>query len=203
MLSSEHRSAIRAERFRLAIERELTADEHVIWHGWQLSRIDPRHFAIYVFAVPWTGFSLMWTVLAAGAIGASGVGALGLAFPLFGLPFIVIGGAMLLKPFMPLIERDRVLFVMTDRRAIKLTLLHQLTVKSVPADRMGLAEKQELRDGTGTLNLAVHVGRDSDGDRQTEFFAIGPVADIAGAAAAAAQISLRPREMARSQSLSS
>lgn len=202
MSSSEH-GPTRAERLRLALDRELTDDEEVIWHGWQLARIEPRQFGIYVFAVPWTAFSVMWTVLAAGAMGASGVGALGLAFPLFGLPFIVIGGAMLLKPFMPLIERDRVLFVMTDRRAIKLTLLRQLTVKSVPADRMGLAEKQELRDGTGTLNLAVHVGRDSDGDRQTEFFAIGPVADIAGAAAAAAQISLRPREMARSQSLSS
>ena len=202
-MSSCQHGPTRAERLRLALDRELTDDEDIVWHGWQLARIEPRQFGIYVFAVPWTAFSVIWTMLAAGAISASGVGALGLAFPLFGLPFIVIGGAMLLKPFMPLIERDRVLFVITDRRAIKLTLLRQLTVKSVSADRMGLAEKQELRDGTGMLNLAVRVGRDSDGDRQTEFFAIGPVADIAGAAAAVAQISLRLRETALPQSLSS
>ena len=110
---------------------------------------------------------------------------------------------MLLKPFTPLIERNRVLFIMTNRRAIRLTLLRGLTVKGVPADRMGLAEKRELRGSTGTLNLAVHVGRDADGDRQTGFFAVGPVADIAGAAAAVAQISLRSRETVRSQSLSS
>ncbi|MCZ8368896.1 MAG: hypothetical protein O9293_02830 [Porphyrobacter sp.] len=82
-------------RLRLALERELGAGETVCWHGWQLGRIEPRSFLIYVFAVPWTAFSLMWTVLAAGAIGVSEIGLVGIAFPLFGLPFIAIGAWML------------------------------------------------------------------------------------------------------------
>ena len=53
-------------RLRQALERELQPGESLVWHGWQLARIDPRSFLIYVFAVPWTAFALMWTVLAAG-----------------------------------------------------------------------------------------------------------------------------------------
>jgi hypothetical protein len=171
-------------RLQAALERELQPGENPVWHGWQLARIDPRHFLIYAFAVPWTAFALMWTVLAAGAVGASGFGLVGIAFPLFGLPFIAIGGWMLSRPFVPLWERGRVLYVVTDRRVIKLALGRALVVKTVPADRLGLAERREAPDGTGTLSLAVRIGRDSDGDKQTESFEIGPVPDIIGASAA-------------------
>jgi hypothetical protein len=61
----------------------------------------------------------------------------------------------------------------------------------VPAERIGLAERQEKRDGTGTLSLAVKVGRDSDGDRQTESFLIGLVADVMGAQEAVNRIAGR------------
>ncbi len=171
-------------RLRLALERELGPDETVQWHGWQLGRIDPRAFLSYVFAVPWTVFSLAWTGIAAGAVAASGQTGLGLfawAFPLFGLPFVAVGGWMLSRPFVPLWERGRVLYVATDRRVLKLCIGRALSIKTVPADRIGLVQRSERTDGTGTLSLAVRIGRDSDGDRQTESFDIGPVADIMGA----------------------
>ena len=44
-----------------------------------------------------------------------------------------------------------------------------------------MIRRRELRDGSGTLDLAVKVGTDSDGDRQTEHFSIGTVADVMGA----------------------
>ena len=174
-------------RLRAALERELTPDEVVEWHGWQTGRIEPRLFGIYIFAVPWTLFALAWTGIATTAVAASGQTGLGLfawAFPLFGLPFVAVGGWMLSRPFVPLWERGRVLYVVTDRRVLRLDLGRALTIKTVPADRIGLAERREERRGTGTLSLAVRIGRDSDGDRQIESFAIGPVNDIAGAAAA-------------------
>jgi hypothetical protein len=135
----------------------------------------------------------MWTVLAAGAMSVSDIGLVGIAFPLFGLPFIAIGGWMLARPFVPLWERGRVLYVITDRRVIKLALGRELVVKTVPADRLGLAERRERPDGTGSLSLAVRIGRDSDGDKQTETFDIGPVADITGAGAAIDRIAAAPR----------
>ncbi len=174
-------------QLRLALERELYSDETVQWHGWQLGRLDPRSFGIYIFAVPWTAFSLAWTGLAFTAVLASeqlGWGLFAWAFPLFGLPFIAVGAWMLSRPFMPLWERGRVLYVVTDRRVLRLSIGRELSIKTVPADRIGLVQRSERADGTGTLSLAIRIGRDSDGDKQTESFDIGLVADVMGAQAA-------------------
>lgn len=99
---------------------------------------------------------------------------------------------MLAIPCGPLIARGRVLDVITDRRVIKLSLARKLEVKAVLGDRLGLTEREERRDGTGTLSLAVRIGRDSDGDRHIEFFRTGPVADVMGAQEAAVRL-VRPR----------
>ncbi len=183
-------------QLRLALERELYSDETVQWHGWQLGRLDPRTFGIYIFAVPWTVFSLAWTALAATAVMASdqiGFGLFAWAFPLFGLPFIAVGGWMLSRPFVPLWERGRVLYVVTDRRVLKLAIGRELSIKTAPADRIGLVQRSERADGMGTLSLAIKIGRDSDGDKQTESFDVGLVADVMGAQGAIDRISAGAR----------
>lgn len=195
MASLDQPDNARMAQLRAALERELAPEEAVLWHGWQLARLDPRLFGIYLFAVPWTAFALAWTGIAIGAVasmGDEGPGLLAWAFPLFGLPFIAVGGWMLARPFVPLWERGRVLYVVTDRRVLKLALGRTLEVNTVPADRIGPAQRSENRDGAGTLSLAVRIGRDSDGDRQTEHFVIGAVADVMGAQAAIARIAARP-----------
>ena len=171
-------------RLRQALERELQAGEAVEWHGWQLAQVDPKHFRSYVFAVPWTAFALAWTGIAATAVARGGVEDVGLvawAFPLFGVPFVAIGVWMLSRPFVPLWERGRVLYVVTARRVLKLAIGRDLTIDTVPGDRVGQAQRQEQADGSGWLRLTVRIGRDSDGDRQIEYFDIGPVAEIVGA----------------------
>ena len=180
-------------RLRLALERELRASETVVWHGWQLGRLEPLSFGIYIFAVPWTAFSVMWTVLASGAAamsGDDGPGWIGWAFPLFGLPFIAIGLALLARPFVPLFQKGRVLYVVTNERALKLSMGRELAVETVPADRIGLIQRFERRDGSGRLQLAVKIGKDSDGDRQTDYFEIGNVPDVMGAQEALHRISV-------------
>lgn len=195
-------------RLKLALERELQPGESVLWHGWQLGRIDPRHFLTYVFAIPWTAFSLAWTGIAAVAVASAGPGEneLGLvawAFPLFGVPFIAVGAWMLGRPFVPLLERGRVLYVVTGERVLKLSLARELAVTAVPAARIGMAERREQRDGTGTLQLAVRIGTDSDGDRQTEHFVIGAVDDVMGAQQAVNRIAALGREEPVAGALSS
>lgn len=184
MTSGNEPDNARMARLRAALERELGPDEAVLWHGWQLGRIDPRMFGIYLFAIPWTAFSLAWTGIAAGAVasmGDQGPGLVAWAFPLFGVPFVAIGAWMLSRPFVPLWERGRVLYVVTDKRVLKLSLGRALEVNTIPAERVGPAERREQADGTGVLQLAVRIGKDSDGDRQTEKFVIGAVADVKGA----------------------
>lgn len=180
-------------RLRLALERELQGDEAVEWHGWQLGQLELRSFGLYLFAIPWTAFAVMWTTLAAGAMASSGEdgpGWIGWAFPLFGLPFVAIGVAMLAGPFLPLMQKGRVLYVVTNKRVLKLGMGRELEVQAVPADRIGLVTRNEKRDGTGGLQIAVKIGRDSDGDRQTEYFAISNVANVMGAQEALNRISV-------------
>ncbi|NJS14969.1 MAG: hypothetical protein HC788_10590 [Sphingopyxis sp.] len=101
MVDAAQPDTARMAQLRGALERELGPDEDVLWHGWHLGQIDPRDFMIYVFAVPWTAFSIAWTGIAAMAIagsGEDGPGLIGWAFPLFGLPFIAVGLWMLSRP---------------------------------------------------------------------------------------------------------
>lgn len=109
---------------------------------------------------------------------------IGWAFPLFGLPFVAIGLVMLARPFMPWFQRGKVLYVVTDRRVLKMGMGRELMVQAVPGDRIGLVRRFEERGGAGRLQLAAKIGRDSDGDRQTEHFEIGRVANVMGAQAA-------------------
>ncbi len=183
-------------KLRLALERELAPDEVVQWHGWQLGQIDPRTFVSYIFAVPWTVFSVAWTGVAATAVAMSnqtGLGLLAWAFPLFGTPFVAVGAWMLWRPFVPLWEHGRVLYVVTDRRVLKLSIGRTLSIKTVPADRIGLIQRSERADGAGTLSLAIRIGRDSDGDKQTETFDISLVADVMGAQTAIDRIATSAR----------
>ncbi|MEM6907880.1 MAG: hypothetical protein AAF494_04310 [Pseudomonadota bacterium] len=179
-------------RLGLALSRELAADETVIWQGMQLARIEPKLFAIYLFAIPWTAFALFWTAMAVAGVSTMqqdvGGGLLAWAFPLFGTPFIAVGCGMLSVPFLPLWERGKVLYAVTNRRVLKVRLGRDLTVKSVPARRIGLIERNEDRLGRGQLKLAVAIGRDSDGDPTTEHFQLGMVADVMAADQAITQL---------------
>lgn len=172
-------------RLRAALERELAADEAALWHGWQLARIEPRMFLTYIFAIPWTAFSVLWTTLAAGAVGAmgdDGPGLIGWAFPLVGLPFVAIGIGMLAQPFVPFWQGGRVLFVVTDRRVLRFRAGRSLSVDAVPADRIGFVRRRERPDGSGELALTLKAGRGLKGTKR--LFCIGTVEDVTGAQAA-------------------
>ena len=172
------------QRLEMALARELRDGEQVQWRGMKLARIEWSHFGLYVFAIPWTAFALFWTAMAAAGVGSienNDAGLLAWAFPLFGTPFILVGLAMLATPFGPWLYRGRVLFAVTDTRVLQITLGRSLSVKSVPAQRIGEWERNESPDGTGSLKIAVRVGTDSDGDRHTESFELGRVEQIMAA----------------------
>lgn len=174
------------QRLSLALARE-TAGERVLWQAGRIARIDPKTFGIYVFAVPWTAFALLWTTLAAAGAGAAfgSAGPLAWAFPLFGLPFIAVGLAMMAMPFYGYYTAAKTLYAITDRRLVRLTLGRSLKIESVPGERLGPMQRSERPDGSGSLSFAVGIGTDSDGDRMTERFAMD---DVPGVFDAAAQV---------------
>jgi len=179
---------------QLALQRELQAGERVLWSGRPLARVAWGALGIWIFAVPWTAFSLFWTSLAFyGAQAFDEAGPLGYAFPLFGTPFIAIGFGMLSLPFLPLFGAGRTLFAVTDRRLLRIVLGPRLWTKSVPGERIGLIDRSERRDGSGTLKIVIGSHRDSDGDRRTDHFSIGEVDNVISVEARVRELSERVR----------
>lgn len=92
--------------------------------------------------------------------------------------FILIGLGMLAMPFMPLFKGGKVLYAATNQRLIEFTLWRSLNVRSVPARRIGMIDRSERRDGSGTLKIAISIGTDSDGDKTIEHLEIGEIPDV-------------------------
>jgi hypothetical protein len=106
---------------RRLIEGELQPGEQIVW----LDQPIPRLFTILtvslmLFAIPSTAFAIFWMVGSATIINSYMhlTDGLWVLFPLFGVPFLLIGLGMLLSPlWMRRISRDTY-YVITDRRAI-------------------------------------------------------------------------------------
>ena len=150
-----------------------------------------RAFGMWLFAVPWTAFSVFWTVMAAGAAGE--MGGWGIVFPLWGLPFVCIGLAMLSAPWWTWRGARRTLYVVTDRRAVVFTAvgLRDLRVQSFVPDALGDTRRVERPDGSGDLIFSETGYRDSDGDVVKTTTGFKTLADVRAAEAAVAVLAGR------------
>lgn len=170
-----------AQRLDLALSRELEEDETLVWKGMKLARLEAKSFAIYLFAIPWTAFALFWMALAGLATRSASSDPLAWAFPLFGVPFVVIGLGMFAKPFVPFFQRGRILFAVTDRRVLKFSLGRELTVNSVPASTIKDMTRRESADGSGTIDLSLSIDVIGYTGRKSRKLELGRVADVLGA----------------------
>ena len=156
-----------------------------------------RAFGMWLFAVPWTAFSVFWTVMAASAAGE--MDGWGIIFPLWGLPFVCIGLAMLSSPWWAWRTARRTLYVVTDRRAVVFSAsgLRGVAVRSFAPDALRDTRRVERPDGSGDLIFAETGHRDSDGDLVTTTTGFKTLADVreaeAAVAALAADHAPRPR----------
>ena len=100
------------------VERELERGEAVVWIGMpKPTFFSPRSTGAFLFAIPWTAFALFWTAGAAGFQVPKFNQGVDL-FPLFGVPFVLIGFAMLSTPLWVYRNSFKTVYVITDRRAI-------------------------------------------------------------------------------------
>src|SRR5437763_9868076 len=100
------------------VDAELASGERMVWVGQPIpSRYARGSLAIVLFGIPWTAFAIFWMA------GVSGFKIPNLTrgfgwFPLFGIPFVLIGLGMLSTPFWVRRKARRTAYVITDRRAI-------------------------------------------------------------------------------------
>jgi len=141
------------------INQELNIGERVIWADKPiLGSLFLKSFAIYLFAIPWTVFSLFWMY---------GAGKEGIAIILFGTPFVLVGFFMLISPFVKKNEEKRTIYIVTNQRAIIYKYGRKIKVKSFFPYQLMNIERHQKENGTGNIIFAHEVSYDSDGDRST------------------------------------
>jgi hypothetical protein len=135
------------------INAELTQGERAVWVG----QPNPGRFArtsigIVLFAIPWTAFSVFWIAGASGFKWPDFSKGFGI-FPLFGIPFVLVGLGMLSSPLWMRRKAKRTAYVITDKRAIVLTGQgwRGVSVRSFEPDCLTDLERTQYPDGSGNL----------------------------------------------------
>lgn len=150
------------------VARELEPDEQIAWIDMPIPRFfTPASTSAFVFAIPWTAFSLFWIAGASGFRIPDFNDGFDL-FPLFGVPFTLIGIALLSSPIWAYRKASKTVYVITDRRAVSFDGGRSMTIRSyLPQDLKDVYRKEKSSD-EGDVIIARRAWRDSDGDQQTE-----------------------------------
>src|SRR5262245_39436647 len=146
------------------VQSELSRDERLLWVG----QPQPRRYLLYaipimLFGIPFAGFAVFWMLVASGVLfgaapnvkgaPANGLGAFFACFPLFGLPFLLVGWGRLTSPIWMLRAARRTCYALTDRRAIiwEPRWARGYSVLSFGPDRMTRLRRNQHADGSGDL----------------------------------------------------
>jgi hypothetical protein len=166
------------EHLDILVRSELRDREELVW----ASQPNPRRFMwfstpIVLFGIPWTAFAIFWMAGAAspmlfghGEGGANdgpqaGPNIFAICFPLFGVPFVLIGFGMLSSPFWMYRRARRTYYALTDQRAIiwSVGLFGGTEVRSFQAADLGKMVRRDYADGSGDLIFEEAVSRNGDG----------------------------------------
>ena len=132
----------------------------------------PRYFSgpaagAFFFAIPWTAFSVFWMAGAAGfKIPQFNQGFD--FFPLFGIPFFLIGIGRLSSPLWAYRKQLKTVYLITDRRAITIDGGRSSTIRSYLPENLKDIFRREHKDGTGDVIITRTAWKDSDGDKQMQ-----------------------------------
>ncbi len=150
-------------------QAELNANEKLVWSAAPApSRLARRTLPIALFAIPFTAFAIFWI---AGASGfkipdfRSGSG----FFPLFGLPFLLVGLGMLSAPLWAMRNAKRTGYFITERRAILIEkrILSGYKIRSFYPAELTNIERIQFPNGTGDVILARQLRTTNNNGQQT------------------------------------
>ena len=158
--------------------------ERILWAGQPRAKRLWRLFGIWLFAVPWTAFALFWESMAlmlwypSSKTPSELAWTFGIAMPLFGVPFILVGLGMMAVPFWAMVRAKATVHALTERRLLTVTTGRSTKVIAVPLDRAGPVETRIAPDGSGSFKVQTGSHVDSEGDRVTDKFEIIGVDDV-------------------------
>jgi hypothetical protein len=168
------------------------AGEELLWAERPDNRIAVLlSFGVWIFALPWTAFSLFWISVPGAALYEAYAGVdigapkgapdiMMWAFALWGVPFVLIGFGMLLAPYFTWRKGGKTLFVLTGKRLTTLQDGSLVKVTSVYPQEISGLSRTEGPDGRGTLTVSLGYERDSEGGRMPKSAVFGVIRDVRG-----------------------
>ncbi len=134
------------------VERELEDGEQLVWTGQPVPKYFTTHSTgAFLFAIPWTAFAIFWICGASGFKIPDFSGPQSL-FPLFGVPFVLIGFWLLSTPLGMYRNMKRTAYAITDHRAIIFAGgTFSTTVRSFEPDELTDLTRKERRNGFGDI----------------------------------------------------
>jgi len=136
------------------VERQLEPGERIQWMEQPVPRFfTPASTGMFFFGIPFTAFAVFWMC------GASGFKRPDFSkggfsfFPLFGVPFLLIGIGMLLSPLWARRKGLKTVYAITDRRAITCDGGWTTTIRFYTPDQLKNMYRKEKKDGTGDVVL--------------------------------------------------
>lgn len=168
-LYNESRLPIEMDR---RVHEDLRDGEQLLWVGQPIpSRFARRSIPLMLFGIPFAGFAIFWMAAASGILfggrGNGNMGLFGMIFPLFGLPFLLVGLGMVSSPYWYRQRAKKTFYAVTDQRVILWTAgwFGRMDVRAYTPDRLEKMRRVEYGNGDGDLILEEYmtIGRDSDG----------------------------------------
>ena len=103
---------------QLKIKNEVRTNERITWSDKpRPTSLARQGIPLAIFGIPWTAFSVFWVYAASGFSFPSFSSGWDF-FPLFGIPFVLIGFVLLSAPLWMGLRANKTAYVLTDKRAI-------------------------------------------------------------------------------------
>jgi hypothetical protein len=165
------------------LQREMDDGEQILWSA----RPDPmrvarQYIVLFVFGIPFTLFALFWMGMTTMITGfMPGEFTPFKLFPLFGVPFVLVGLGLLSAPFRAYHKARSGAYAITNRRIIMIEGGTSRTVKSFVQKDVQQIERREHSNGTGDVIFARERVRGSKGrinTREIGFFGIAQAQEV-------------------------
>lgn len=158
---------------RSLVANELDQDERLAWLDQPIpATFAKQYWPVMLFGIPFGGFAAFWIASAAWGVwgGENRPDGPFLLFPLFGIPFLLIGLGMLSSPLYGRWQARGTAYALTDRRAILFEKQwNGYSVRSFRPDQLGTIERIQYSDGAGNLIFDREVSNYSgEGGRQVK-----------------------------------
>jgi hypothetical protein len=145
---------VMSDPFVSSIEQELGSGERVLWKGRPRGGLRLRGSDIYLipFSLFWGGFAIFWEAMALFKVTKNN--APGLLFPIFGIPFVLVGIYLIFgRFFVDAKMREGTEYAVTNRRAIIVSGIFSRSVRSINLQTTPEISLTERPDRSGTITF--------------------------------------------------